>query len=76
MGDPITLGLAISSIAGAGVGISQALKKPPKPKPVSPPPTPDNAVGVEGKKIKKYRPAAQLFRDEELRLGVGGKLGM
>jgi hypothetical protein len=71
--ETITAGLMLG---GLGLGVAQAMKKPPKPKPVSPSPTPDSGIGVEGKKVRKYRPAAQLFRDEELRLGVGGKLGI
>jgi hypothetical protein len=28
-----------------------------------------------GQTLRKYRPAAQLFKDEDLRLGIAGRLG-
>lgn len=74
--DPVSLGLLASSIVGAGVGIYGAVNKPKIPK-MGPPPVPvEGGTEAETKKVRKYRSAAQLFRDEDLRLGAGGQLGM
>ena len=40
------------------------------------PAAPVDGVENTAKKIRKYRPAAQVFQDEDLRLGMGGKLGL
>jgi hypothetical protein len=63
--------------AGASVGAAAAAPKPPKPpdKP-GPPPAPAEEGPEAGKKVKKYKSPAQLFKDEDLRLGGAGKLGM
>lgn len=67
---------AIAAVAGAGTGIYSATKRPNVPK-SSPPPVPvEGGDEPEARKVKKYRSAAQMFRDEDLRLGAGGKLGM
>jgi hypothetical protein len=50
-----------------------------KGKNVSTPGVPASPVSGDdktGKKRKMYRPAAQLFKDDDLRLGSAGKLGM
>ena len=56
-------------------GATQARKKPGAPSPGAPPVPVDGGPDA-AKKRKAYRPAAQLFRDEDLRLGVAGKLGL
>lgn len=68
-------------IAGLAMGGYSAYKaataKAPSPQtPGAPPAAVEGGYdpGV-GKKTRKYRPAAQMFRDEDLRLGVAGKLG-
>jgi hypothetical protein len=48
-------------------------KDPPTP---GVPASPVSGDDKTGKKRKMYRPAAQLFKDDDLRLGSAGKLGM
>lgn len=68
---------AIAIAAGLGaLGYSAMSKKTPNPKPTGAPPTPIEAGEETAKKRKQYRPAAQVFRDEDLRLGMSGKLGL
>ena len=61
---------------GAAATIYSATRKSPTPR-ISPAPVPQEG-GPESmaKKRRAYRPAAQLFRDEDLRLGPAGKLGL
>ena len=72
--EAITVGLMAGSL---GLGIYGATQKSKKSAPVGVPPAP--VAGTEdktGKKRRAYRPAAQLFKDDDLRLGSAGKLGM
>ena len=74
MMDPISIGLLAASIGGGVYVASQ--NKSPRPKTPGPPPAPVTGETDAAKKVKKYRPAAQLFKDEDLRLGSAGKLGL
>jgi len=56
--------------------IEMLFGKAPKPKPIEAPPTPIEAGEETAKKRRQYRPAAQVFKDEDLRLGMSGKLGL
>ena len=71
--DPVTIGLIVG-MGYMGYQASQASKTP-SPKTPGAPPAPVEGGASEGKKVRKYRPAAQMFRDEDLRLGVAGRLG-
>lgn len=72
--EAITVGLMAG---GLGLGLYEAAQKPKKPAPVGVPPAPvDGTADATGKKRRAYRPAAQLFKDDDLRLGSAGKLGM
>jgi hypothetical protein len=74
--DPVTIAL-IAGTVGAGASVYAASQnKPPSVKTPGAPPAPVEGGVETGKKIRKYRPAAQLFRDEDLRLGGAGKLGL
>lgn len=72
--DPASLALIGSLVAGGVTAYTASQNKPPKPKVIAP-----AAIAAGGedvaKKVRKYKPA-QLFKDEELRLGMTGKLGM
>ncbi len=70
--DPATIGLLVGL---GGTAYSMTRKTPPMPKP-GPPPTLQEGEPLAKKKPRKYRPAAQVFRDEDLRLGPAAKLGM
>jgi hypothetical protein len=71
--DPISIGLMVG-MGALAYGASQ--KKTPEPSVIAPPAVqPGGGVDV-GKKVRKYRPAAQLFKNDDLRLGMAGKLGM
>jgi hypothetical protein len=50
--------------------------EPTEPKTPGAPPAPVDGVEDTAKKVKKYRSPAQVFGDEDLRLGMGGKLGL
>ena len=65
--------LALGSL---GVGVYQATqsKKPDSPKAPSPVVAPVDDT-ADRKPAQKYRPAAQVFGDDEFKLGLGGKLG-
>jgi hypothetical protein len=67
-------GLALSAAAGI-YGATQAGKRP---NPKTPGATPAPVTGETDlpAKVKKYRPATQMFKDEDLRLGGAGKLGL
>jgi len=73
------MGLELLTLAGLGFSAYsgyKASRQKPKSPPVSPPAVPQSGEEAEQKtKVRKYRPAAQLFSDEELRLGRGGRLG-
>lgn len=72
--EAVTAGLLAGSL---GLGIYSATKKPKAAAPTGLPPAPiDGTLDASGKKRKAYRPAAQVFQDEDLRLGAAGKLGM
>ena len=68
--EAITLGL------GMGAGIYGMTRKSPTPPATGAPPTLQTGGPDAAKKRKAYRPAAQLFKDEDLRLGTAGKLGL
>jgi hypothetical protein len=51
-------------------------KKAPTPKTPGVAPIPVTPGEELTKSRKKYRPAAQVFKDEDLRLGAAGKLGL
>lgn len=69
--------IALGALAATGVGTSIAgMMNKPKPPTPGAPPTPQTGGEETGKKRKAYRPAAQLFKDEDLRLGTAGKLGL
>jgi hypothetical protein len=71
--DPISIAL----MAGAGAGLySMSQKKAPKSPTPGAPPIPVTPGEEITKARKKYRPAAQVFKDEDLRLGSAGKLGL
>lgn len=60
-----------------GLGLaaySMTRKPPPVPKP-GPPPTMQEGEPTTKHKPRKYRPAAQVFSDEDMRLGPVGQLG-
>ena len=59
---------------GVAGGLANALQRPSKPVPQGPPATPQ-AAETPTTRIRKYRTAAQLFRNDDLRLGAAGKLG-
>ena len=63
-----------------GKGVAEAVYGPEAAKPTPPPPQPTFAPEGEvprRRKTKKYpRGPAQLFDDEDLRLGIGGRLGV
>ena len=73
--DPISVGLMV----GLGAyGAASANKDRPRREPMSQLPATPVEGGFQadaGSKARKYRPAAQLFKDEDLRLGVAGRLG-
>lgn len=48
----------------------------PTPPTPGPPPVPVEGGPEQRKKQRKYREPAQVFKDEDLRLGAAGKLGM
>ncbi len=78
--DPASL-MAYAAIASAAAGVGSAAYTMTRPSPKAPPkpgapPTPVEGGPETGKKRKAYRPAAQLFKDEDLRLGAAGKLGL
>lgn len=75
--DPISIGVGLALAGGATAAMSAA-NKAPRPKPVNPPvmQTPLGSEGEIGKRRKRYPAAAQIFGDEDLRLGTAGKLGM
>jgi hypothetical protein len=56
-----------------GMGLFDSPPKPPKP---SPAPIMTEGGPETRKKRRKYPAAAQVFKDEDLRLGAAGKLGM
>ena len=68
----ITAGLS----AGGAVAAASMAPKPQKPKTPGAPPAPKTGGPETGKKGKKYKPAAQLFKEEDLRLGGSGRLGL
>jgi hypothetical protein len=69
--------IAAVGSAGAGIyGATQAAKKPPTPKTPGATPAPVTGETDLPAKVKKYRPATQMFKDEDLRLGGAGKLGL
>ena len=61
--------------AGASVYATENAPKPPKPEKSAPAAPSDGGPGA-GKKVKKYKDPAQVFKDEDLRLGQAGRLGM
>jgi len=62
-------------IGGAGYSAYTASQQE-SPKPITPSPPPTSPKDVGRKPLKKYpRGPAQLFSDDDLRLGVAGKLG-
>jgi len=66
--------IPLAIMAAAGVyGATQS--KASKPKPVAPVAAPVGGEEITSKKRKQYRPAAQLFSNEDLRLGISGRLG-
>jgi len=73
--DPVSWALIAGGV-GAGATLSSVAKKAPTAKTPGAPPAPVDAGEGAGKKRRVYRPAAQLFGDQDLRLGIGGKLGI
>ena len=77
MMDPVTIGLLASAAIGAGASVySASQNKVPNPKTPGAPPAPVTGETDVGKKRKAYKAPAQLFKDEDLRLGAAGKLGL
>jgi len=75
--DPISWAMIASAAVGAGTAIYGATRKSPgAPAPGAPPAPVEGGPETLAKKRKAYRPASQLFRDEDLRLGAAGKLGL
>jgi len=73
--DPVSWALIAGGL-GAGATVASMGKKAPTVKTPGAPPVPVDAGEGASKKRRVYRPAAQLFEDQDLRLGIGGKLGM
>jgi len=84
--DPITIGLGATLLGGplagavaGGGALAYGLMN--KKKDRKAPPAPVAPTRVESQentgrsRDKKYRPAAQVFKDEDFRLGMAGKLG-
>jgi hypothetical protein len=68
--------VAAGGAAAAGLLTNKKKDKNGAPVPVGPAPTPVEQTGTSvGKKTRKYREPAQLFTDNDLRLGAGGMLG-
>lgn len=75
--DPITGPLLYIAMAGASAyAASEQRKSAPKPKTPGAPAAPVDSAEETAKKRKAYRPAAQMFQNEDLRLGAAGKLGL
>jgi len=74
--DPFSLAL-LATTAFSGYSAYKQSRKKPEATVMTPPTEMVDETDTGKKKTKKYpRGPAQLFNDEDLRLGVGGKLGM
>jgi hypothetical protein len=69
---------SIAGIIAAGASTYASTRKKPSPDVPTPgaPAAPVTGETDAGKKVRKYKPPTQLFKDEDLRLGSAGKLGM
>lgn len=67
---------AAAVMAAGGVAAAASMPKPPQPKTPGAPPAPKEGGPDTGKKVKKYKAPAQVFKDEDLRLGQAGRLGL
>ena len=69
--------VAYALMAAGSIYAATNQPKPPKPKTPGAPPTAAEGLDETAKKRRrKMPPAAQMFKDEDLRLGTSGKLGL
>lgn len=73
--DPVSWALIGTAAAGAYSAYSASQNKPPEARPSSPPAIVSTQGPDMAKKRKQYKPAAQIITDQDLRLGVSGRLG-